>query len=400
LPTQPTIDARRSVSRAIRSLALAVLAASFATSAATLSVGANSPIKTIAAAAQLARDGDVVEIAAGDYRGDVAVWLQKRLTIRGVGGTPVLIADGRIAEGKAIWVIRNGDFTIEDIAFEGARASAGNGAGIRFERGRLTLRRCRFTDDENGVLTGNVDDSELTVVDSEFSRAPHREGSLKHLLYVGTIARFTLRGSHLHRGFRGHLVKSRARESRVSYNLINDGAGGRASYELEFPNGGNAYVIGNVIGQSADTENPALVSYGAEGPAWPRNALYLVNNTLLSERTAGAWFLRVATDRMPAGIEVVAVNNLTVGLGLFALASPGRFEGNFPVPKSVLGDTQTLDFRLGATTLLKGAGVTPPVVDGESLAPTAEFALPLGTTPLAARDAWTPGAFQTLDARR
>ena len=382
------------------SLALALALASFATSAATLAVGPNAPIRTIAAAARLAHDGDVVEIAAGDYRGDVAVWLQKRLTIRGVGGTPVLKADGRIAEGKAIWVIRDGDFTIEDIAFEGARAYAGNGAGIRFERGRLVLRRCRFTDDENGVLTGNVADSEVTIADSEFSHAPHREGSLKHLLYVGQIARFTLTGSHLHQGFRGHLVKSRARESHVSYNLIDDGAGGRASYELEFPNAGTAYVIGNVIGQSAETENPALVSYGAEGPVWERNALYLVNNTLLSARTAGAWFLRVATERLPADIEVVAVNNLTVGLGLFTLAAPGRFEANYPVLESALGDTQTLDFRLGAATLLKGAGVTPPVVDGRSLAPTAEFALPVGTTPLAPRDAWTPGAFQSLDARR
>ena len=385
----------------MRSLALApLLLASFATFAATLTVGADAPIRTIAAASRLARDGDVVEIRAGDYRGDVAVWLQKRLTIRGVGGTPVLKAEGRIAEGKAIWVIRDGDFTIEGIAFEGARAYAGNGAGIRFERGRLALRRCRFTDNDNGVLTGNFDDSELSIADSEFSRAPHRDGSLKHLLYVGKIARFTLTGSRLQQGFRGHLVKSRARESHVSYNLIDDGPGGRASYELEFPNAGIAYVIGNVIGQSADTENPVLVSYGAEGPAWQRNALYLVNNTLRSERITGAWFLRVATDRLRENLEVIAVNNLTVGLGLFALASPGRFAGNFPVLESALGDPQMLDFRLGAGTVLKGAGVSPPVVDGRALAPTAEFTLPVGTTPIAPRESWTPGAFQSLDARR
>ena len=82
------------------------------------------------------------------------------------------------------------------------------------------------------------------------------------------------------------------------------------------------------------------------------------------------------------------------------LAAPGRFEANFPVLENVLGDTQTLDFRLGTGTLLKGAGVTPPVVDGQSLAPTAEFTLLVGTMPLAPRDAWTPGAFQSLDARR
>jgi len=94
----------------MRLLAAALWLASSATSAATLTVGANAPIRTIAEAARLAHDGDVVEIRAGDYSGDVTVWLQKHLTIRGIGGTPVLKADGRIAEGKAIWVLRNGDF--------------------------------------------------------------------------------------------------------------------------------------------------------------------------------------------------------------------------------------------------------------------------------------------------
>jgi len=392
---------RRIVSGAMRSLAFAVALAlaSFASSAATLTVGANAPIKTIAAAARLAHDGDVVEIAAGDYRGDVAVWPQKRLTIRGVGGQPVLKADGRIAEGKAIWVIRDGDFDIENIAFEGARADDGNGAGIRFERGRLRVRGCRFADNENGLLTANFPDADLTIEASEFSRAPRDRGNLKHLLYVGRIARLTVTGSRFHQGFEGHLVKSRARESFISYNLMYDGSGGRAAYELEFPNGGLAYVVGNVIGQSSLTTNPVIVAYGAEGDVWTRNALYLVHNTLISDRVGG-WFLRVFSDRLPGDMQIVGVNNLTVGVGLFTLAAPGHFKGNFPILAGVLGDMQTLDFHLGAGTLLKGAGVTPPVVGGRWLVPTAEFTLPLGTTPLALRDAWTPGAFQSLDARR
>ena len=61
--------------------------------------------------------------------------------------------------------------------------------------------------------------------------------SRKHLLYVGRIGRFTLTGSR-HQGFEGHSVKSRARESHVAYNLLYDGAGGQAAYELEFPDGG------------------------------------------------------------------------------------------------------------------------------------------------------------------
>jgi len=387
------------MSSVARAYTLALLVAIGPASGATLTVGPGHSITTIAEAARVARDGDVVEIMAGEFRGDVAVWRQHQLTIRGVEGTPVLRAAGRIAEGKAIWVIRDGDITVENIAFEGARARDRNGAGIRFERGKLMVRRCRFTNNENGILTSNAADAELAIEDSEFAHAPRDRGSLKHLLYVGRIARFTLTGSRFHDGFEGHLVKSRARENRVAYNLLYDGAGGQAAYELEFPDGGSASVIGNVIGQSSTTTNPVVVSYGAEGSAWPRNALYLINNTLLSD-AAGAWFLRVAVDHFAAGVDVVAANNLTVGVGLFSLAAPGRFDGNFPVFGSALGDPDVLDFRLGAHSMLRGMGVAPPIVDGTELAPTAEFKLPVGTTPLAARDRWTPGAFQSLDPQR
>ena len=45
----------------------------------------------------------------------------------------------------SVYVLRSGSFDVENVAFEGARVPDLNGAGIRFERGRLTLRRCRFS---------------------------------------------------------------------------------------------------------------------------------------------------------------------------------------------------------------------------------------------------------------
>ncbi|HEY7787903.1 MAG TPA: hypothetical protein VIF33_05195, partial [Casimicrobiaceae bacterium] len=200
-------------------VSLLALARPDASAAATLVVGPRATIQRVADAAKLAKDGDTVEILPGEYRGDVAVWPQRKLTIRGVGKTPVMIANGQSAEGKAIWVIRDGDFIVENVAFEGARVPDGNGAGIRFESGRLVIRDCRFTDNENGVLTSNSPDSELIVQDSLFAHAPRDRGPLKHLLYVGRIARFSLVGSRLHDGFQGHLVKSRARENDIRYNL-------------------------------------------------------------------------------------------------------------------------------------------------------------------------------------
>ena len=45
-------------------------------------VGPQSSLTRIANAAALAKSGDVIEIEAGDYHGDVALWTQKKLTIR------------------------------------------------------------------------------------------------------------------------------------------------------------------------------------------------------------------------------------------------------------------------------------------------------------------------------
>jgi hypothetical protein len=42
-------------------------------------------------------------------------------------------------------------------------------------------------------------------------------------------------------------------------------------------------LIGNVIGQSGDTQNPVVVCYGTEGNGWGRNALLLQHNTLIHE---------------------------------------------------------------------------------------------------------------------
>lgn len=367
--------------------------------AATLVVGPHATIHHVAEAARLARDGDTVEILPGEYRGDVAVWMQRKLTIRGVGKTPVLIADGQSAEAKAIWVIRDGDFVVENVAFEGARVPDRNGAGIRFESGHLLIRNCRFTDNENGVLTDNSPDSELAVQNTLFAHAPRDRGPLKHLLYVGRIARFSLVGSRLHDGYQGHLVKSRARENDIRYNLIYDGKNGEAAYELEFPNGGMAVVVGNVIGQSATTTNPVVVAYGAEGSAWPRNELLLAHNTLTSDR-AGAWFLRVWSDRVPASTRVLAINNLTVGIGIFSLGARGTFDGNYPALASMLGDPDLLDFELAAGSFFRDIDAPAPEVDGIALVPDAEFRLPVGTQPILPRARWTPGAFQSTDLRR
>ncbi|HSW05371.1 hypothetical protein [Aquabacterium sp.] len=361
--------------------------------AATLVVGPPGQGPSFAQAVKQARDGDTIEVLPGDYRGDVTAIDQRKLSIRGRGQRPVFLADGRHAEGKAIWIIRDGDITIENIEFRGARVPDRNGAGLRFEKGRLTVRHCAFFDNENGILTANFADAELRVEDSVFGQAPRNRDALHHLLYVGRIGRLSVTGSRFHDGYFAHLIKSRARESFIAYNLLADGPNGHAAYEVDLPNGGEAKLIGNVIWQSANTSNLVGISYGAEGQPWPTNALYLAHNTLISDAT-GARFVRVWDDKLPAGTPVHAVNNLSVGIGVLSLGTAGHFDGNYPALAGMLVDIEGLAFALAPGSLLRGRGVNPRLAGGPDLSPHAEFKLPVGTQPLAAPAQWTPGAFQ------
>lgn len=355
-------------------------------------VGSGEKVTTVSEAARLARDGDIVEIMSGEYRRQPAIWSQNDLVIRG-RGHPLMIADGASAEGKAIWVVRGGAIRIEDIEFRGARVADGNGAGIRFEKGRLSLARCGFFDNEMGVLTANQPDMTLEIRDSEFGQAPKHAGLLHHLLYVGKIGKFTLVGSRFQQGYRGHLVKSRARASHVLYNLLYDGPQGQASYELEFPDGGLAYVIGNVIGQSDKTDNPALVAYGAEGNGWPENALYLAHNTLINDHYAGS-FLKTWLDKLPEGAEIWAINNLTVGYGTLDPPARGRFEGNQKVSRAALVDYGGIPLKLTLSSPLRGTARPPGSARNVELMPAAEFTFPLGSRPIHLQSGLTPGAFQ------
>ena len=362
-------------------------------SPATMVVGVGEKISSLSEAARLAKDGEIIEIRPGNYYGQPAIWTKNNLVIRGVGERPVMLADGRSAEEKAIWVVKGGNVRIENIEFRGARVAAGNGAGIRFEKGHLTLQGCRFSDNEMGILTASSVDMSLEVIDSEFADAPRHAGQLHHLLYVGAIGKFVLRGSRFHNGYLGHLVKSRARENHVLYNMLADGAEGRASYELEFPNGGLAYVIGNVIGQSAGTDNPSIVAYGAEGPRWAENGLYLSHNTLVNDKYDGN-FLAVWNDKFPSGIEIWAINNLTVGNGNFFQPAQGRFEGNHSALRAELIEYGGLPLRLTNLAPLRGSVRPPGSVRGIELLPNEEFSYPVGRRPLRVSSALSPGAFQ------
>lgn len=357
-----------------------------------LRVGPSRQIKTLADAARLAPDGAVIEVDAGTYRHDVAVWTQRDLVVRAVGGRVRLIADGAAAEAKAIWVVRSPRMTVDGFDFEGATVPDRNGAGIRFEHGHLLIRDCVFRDNQSGILGGNDADAVLEIEDSEFVSLRPEDGQ-NHHLYVGRIGRLSVSGSYFHRGAIGHLLKSRAAVNLIYYNRLTD-EDGTASYELEFPNGGLAVVVANIIQQSPRTENPHIIAYGAEGYAWAVNEIHLVNNTVVDDMPGGGVFLRA----QPGAGRVRAVNNLWVGKGeVPAAGRSAELENNFAVGRASIDPSTAGAYRLRPTSAAWGRAIAPGSAHGEELAAKREFRLPRGSTPLSS-PAMNPGALQAPGA--
>jgi hypothetical protein len=103
----------------------------------------------------------------------------------------------------------------------------------------------------------------------------------------------------------------------------------------------------------------------------------------------------VFSDGLPENTEVVAVNNLLVGPGVFWLGAPGQFDGNRPAVRGMLRDADTYAFELAPGSVWHGSGIDPRQIGGRDLSPQAEFEWPVGTRALpAGRTSWSPGAYQ------
>jgi hypothetical protein len=271
------------------------------------------PSRTFTAPSQvspLVQDGDTIEIDAATYLGDVCGWSANDLIIRGVGGLAMLDAQYTGFAGKAIWVIAGGNTTVENIHFLHASVPDQNGAGIRQEGGQLTVRHCLFTENENGILANAVNGSTIHITNCEFDHNGFGDGQ-SHNLYINNVDSLIFEGNYSHHAHIGHELKSRAKVNVIRYNRFSNEADGDASREIDLPNGGQAFIIGNVIQQGPLSENGNMLAFGLEGLTNPSpHALLLINNTFLNERFTGS-FLHLQT-----GCDLLkAWNNIFAGPG-------------------------------------------------------------------------------------
>ncbi len=342
----------------------------------TLQVGPGKHYARPCAAILKASGGDTIEIdAAGKYDGDVCGWSTNNLTIRGVGpGRAIIKAAGKDWQGKGIWVIAGNDTTVENIEFAGAIVSDGNGAGIRQEGTNLKVRNCYFHDNQEGILAGNDPKSTILVEFSEFARNGTDDGS-SHNIYVNHVAKLIFRYNYSHQSIVGHLLKSRAAENVIVYNRLTDEPTGTGSYELDLPNGGKSFIIGNLIEQGPKTENNTILAYMEEGSDRrnPDHQLFVINNTFVNDCPAGnTIFVFIGKDDLrPAVIE----NNIFTGPGVVTNQLGALPKSNF-IGNPQFVDADAFDFHLRSGSPAVDAGSDTVTGDGLPLTPQFQYVHP------------------------
>jgi len=211
------------------------------------------------------------------------------------------------------------------------------------------------------------------IENSEFSANGAGDG-FSHNMYIGDYATFTLQYSYSHDANVGHLVKSRAFTTNVLYNRLTDEVGGMASYETDIPNAGTAYLIGNLIEQSATTQNPTIVTFGEEGvPAGYDTHLFVVNNTILNTLGSGT-FVNDATSTPAVLTNDIFYNGGTITNQASALLTT-NFDTSMGDPMFV--DVANYNVNLMAASPCVDHGTMPGSNGSQSLVPVFEYVQPL-----------------------
>lgn len=270
----------------------------------TTSVGADGPVDSAAdlkRAVARAEPGATIEIAQGRY--DLTdLKLPRDVTLVGRGEV-VFFSSQPVAKG-ILNPLPGASLYVENITFRGAASPDENGAGVRHDGDDLTVVNCAFEDNENGILSTGSERGRIRIRGSSFLRNGFGDG-YSHGIYVVRAASLDISDSTFTDTRIGHHVKSLADRTRVTGSTLDDGDG-RTSYSIDVSGGGDVFIDGNVIIQSADGDNSAIINYdltrGGEAAG-----LTITNNRIRNRHRNGR-FLRNETDVKPTLSDNEIVN--------------------------------------------------------------------------------------------
>lgn len=267
----------------------------------TLSVGAGKDFPSLKEAVAKSSAGDTIRISEGTYVNDFAV-IRHPLTIEGAGKGARLFNTTLIPNGKGILVTK-ADVTLRNLTFEGAKVKDHNGAGIRYDGGRLVVENCTFRDNQNGILGTKSENGEVIIQDSRFIGNGYGDG-YTHGIYLGMMKRLTVRRSAFMATRVGHHIKSRALETIVTGSYLDD-ADTPSSYAIDLPNGGLATLKDNILIQSSVAPNKVIINYGTR-PVHPDSRLIVKDNAFFNLATSGT-AIRIKT----AGSAEISANSFS-----------------------------------------------------------------------------------------
>lgn len=255
---------------ALAMLAVLAGAATFGTAARAevLRVGPGEALTAPSAAARVAKDGDTIAIAPGEYY-DCAIWYQNGITITGPEdpGTPAVLTDAT-CQGKAIFVIPGRGVTVRHLTFTRARVPDGNGAGIRAEGRDLTVAHSRFVNNQSAILSAAQPDGTIAVLDSEFERngAPMGQGCVA-TLEIGGQRNLRIERSRFGPVRACDVVRARGvRRTDVLDCRFEDGPAGAARH-MVVQEGGGLMVRGSQFVRGPKAEAAAVLLRDLSGDA-------------------------------------------------------------------------------------------------------------------------------------
>src|SRR5215472_641247 len=267
----------------------------------TLSVGPGQTYLAPCSALTAAGDGSTITIdAAGTYSGDVCTITANNLTIRGIHGRPLINAAG-LNSGGAAWLFQGNNITLDTIELTGAASSTNNAPAVLMNGANLAVLNSYIHDNQEGVATGASAHSQILIQASEFNHNGFGDG-LTHNVDVNSAARLTMQYDYSHNANGGDLVKSQASENYILFNRLTSEQGTTAS-EIDLTHGGRSFLIGNLIEKGATDTGPDAVGYllGGTSVSNPSTEFYVVNNTLVSDKSTSVNFLNIgAADAVPA----------------------------------------------------------------------------------------------------
>lgn len=220
-----------------------------------------------------------IAIAPGTHR-DCAVQTQGHVSY--LASQPgAAVFDGGICEGKAAIVLRGQGAEVAGLVFQNMHVPEFNGAGIRLEKGNLTVAESWFRDSDQGILTAADAAGQIVVDRSTFSRLGTCEGAggCAHSIYIGDYGHLRVTRSRFEEGRGGHYVKSRAGRVEIAASSFDDARGRATNYMIDLPGGAVGQISNNWFVQGQNKENySAFITVAPEGVAHSSAGLVIAGN--------------------------------------------------------------------------------------------------------------------------